>query len=215
MLLHDRTRRFRAGSRWWRVSIEQGIAFLIFSLVAAVTPGPSNVMLTATGALVGVARGLPCLLGVAAGMGLLIFSVALGLGQVILAHPAVVRWLNWLGAGFLLWLAWKIASSKPGNTRPEGRPVGFFGAALFQWINPKSWLVGGSAAGAYLQAAHGAVLQSVVLAALFLTAALPSGLIWLAFGASMHRLLLSERIARAFNVVMGASLAASVALILW
>jgi len=196
------------------VSLEQSIAFLIFSLVAAVTPGPSNVMLTATGALVGVVRGLPCLLGVAAGMGLLIFSVALGLGQVILAHPAIVRWLKRLGAGFLLWLAWKIANSKPNDARPEGKPVGFFGAALFQWINPKSWLVGGSAAGAYLQAAHGAVLQSVVLAMLFLAAALPSGLVWLIFGASMHRLLRSARVARVFNAVMGASLAGSVVLIL-
>ena len=173
-------------------------------------------MLTATGAVAGVVRGIPCLLGVAAGMGLLIFSVAMGVGFLVLGHPAILRVLNWLGAVFLLWLAWKIAISGSSAARAERKPVGFLGAALFQWINPKSWLVSTSAAGAYL---HGdvdsALLQSTIFAALFVAAALPSGFLWLAFGASMQRCLSSARAARIFNVVMGASLAASVGLILW
>lgn len=173
-------------------------------------------MLTATGAVAGVVRGIPCLLGVAAGMGLLIFSVAMGVGFLVLGHPAILRVLNWLGAVFLLWLAWKIAISGSSAARAERKPVGFLGAALFQWINPKSWLVSTSAAGAYL---HGdvdsALLQLTIFAALFVAAALPSGFLWLAFGASMQRCLSSARAARIFNVVMGASLAASVGLILW
>jgi threonine/homoserine/homoserine lactone efflux protein len=195
--------------------LEQSIAFFVFSVVAAITPGPSNIMLAAAGAIAGVVRGIPCLLGVAAGMGLLIFGVALGLGQIILGHAAILKAFNWLGAAFLLWLAWKISTSSPGTPNAGRKPVGFLGAALFQWINPKSWLVSGSAAGAYLQAdADGALLQSMSFAALFVLAALPSGFVWLAFGASMHRVLRSARAARIFNVVMGVSLAASVGLIL-
>jgi threonine/homoserine/homoserine lactone efflux protein len=198
------------------VTLEQSIAFLVFSVVAAITPGPSNVMLTATGAIVGVLRGLPCLIGVAVGMGLLMFGVALGLGHLVLGHAAVARALNGLGAAFLLWLSWKIATSGPGTAGADGKPVGFIEAALFQWINPKSWLVSGSATGAYLHAdADGALFPSIYLAALFVAAALPSGLVWLAFGASMHRILRSARAARLFNLIMGASLAASVGLILW
>jgi threonine/homoserine/homoserine lactone efflux protein len=198
------------------VTLEQSIAFLAFSLVAAITPGPSNIMLTATGALVGVVRGLPCLVGVAVGMGLLIFSVALGLGQLILGDAAILRALNWLGAAFLLWLAWKIATSGEGPAEAETKPVGLVGAALFQWVNPKSWLVSAGAAGTYLHTdADGALLQALAFAALFVSAALPSGLAWLAFGASMHRLLRSARAARIFNIVMGALLAASVGFILW
>ena len=143
------------------MTLEQGIAFFVFSIVAAITPGPSNLMLTAAGAIAGVVRGLPCLLGVAVGMGLLIFSVTMGLGQLILGQAAILRTLNWLGAAFLLFLAWKIAMSVPGTAGAERKPVGFVGAALFQWINPKSWLVSGSAAGAYLQAdADGALLHT-------------------------------------------------------
>jgi threonine/homoserine/homoserine lactone efflux protein len=198
------------------VTPEQSIAFFAFSVVAAVTPGPSNIMLTATGAAVGVMRGIPCLIGVAVGMGLLIFCVAMGLGHLVLGHAAALHALNWLGAAFLLWLSWKIATSGHDAKSAERKPVGLAGAALFQWVNPKSWLVGASAAGTYLQAdPDGALLQSLSFAALFVAAALPSGLAWLAFGASMNRFLRSARAARIFNIVMGAFLAASVALILW
>jgi threonine/homoserine/homoserine lactone efflux protein len=198
------------------VSLEQSTAFFVFSVVAAVTPGPSNIMLTATGAVAGVVRGIPCLLGVAAGMGLLIFSMAMGVGFLVLGHPAILRMLNWLGAAYLLWLAWRIALSGRSAASAEKKPVGFLGAALFQWINPKSWLVSSSAAGTYLHGdVDGALLQSTIFAALFVAAALPSGFLWLAFGASMQRCLSGARAARIFNVVMGASLAASVGLILW
>jgi len=205
-------------ARWCgaTVTAEQSIAFLIFAFVAAVTPGPSNLMLTATGAIAGIVRGLPCLAGVAAGMGLLIFSVAMGLGHLVLSHPIMLKVLNWLGAAFLLWLSWKIATAPPGGEGASKKPVGFVEAAVFQWVNPKSWLVGVSAAGAYLQAnAESALLQSIWFAALFVAAAVPSGLAWLVFGAAMQRFLRTPRAARIFNIAMGASLAASVVMILW
>jgi threonine/homoserine/homoserine lactone efflux protein len=198
------------------VTLEQGAAFLMFSVVAAITPGPSNVMLTAAGAGVGVLRGLPCLAGVSLGMCLLMFCVAAGLGGLVLDHAAVLQALNWIGAAFLLWLSWRIATASQGEKTAARNPVGFVAAAAFQWINPKAWLISSSAAAAYLQAgASGALPQAVSLAVLFVAAALPSGFVWLAFGAAMHRLLRSARAARIFNIIMGASLAASVVLILW
>src|SRR5437879_231968 len=124
---------------------EQAVAFLLFAVAAAGTPGPSNVLLTATGANVGVLRGLPSLLGVTIGMGVMMFVVAFGLGSVVLANPAVLRALNWIGAAFLLWLAWKIATAGRGDAAAGRKPVGFIGAAAFQWINPTSGLVGGRA----------------------------------------------------------------------
>jgi threonine/homoserine/homoserine lactone efflux protein len=197
------------------LSLEQSVAFLLFSLVAAITPGPSNIMLTATGAIVGVVRGLPCLLGVSLGMGALLFCIATGLGNLVLGRAGVLEALSWCGAAFLLWLAWKIATAPGGAAAPERKPVGFLAAALFQWVNPKAWLVSASAASVFLQAdAEGALRQASVFAALFVAAALPSGLVWLAFGASMQRLLRSARATRIFNIVMAVGLAASVALIL-
>jgi threonine/homoserine/homoserine lactone efflux protein len=195
---------------------EQTAAFLLFAVVAAVTPGPSNVMLTAAGANAGVLKGLPCLLGVTTGMGLMMFLVPLGLGGLLLQHPAALAAINWGGAAVLLWLSWKIATSGGRESVPERAPVGYVGAAVFQWVNPKSWLVTASAAATFLQAGAGSpVLQSAALGGLFVLAALPSGFVWLAFGATVQRLLRGERRRRAFNLVMGVLLALSIALIVW
>lgn len=194
---------------------EQAVAFLLFAVAAAGTPGPSNVLLTATGANVGVLRGLPCLLGVTIGMGVMMFVVAFGLGSVVLANPTVLRALNWIGAAFLLWLAWKIATAKGAAAAVGARPVGFTGAAAFQWVNPKSWLVCASAAGTYLHAGSGsASAQATALGGLFVLASLPCCFVWLAFGAGAQRLLRTPRARRLFNIAMAVLLAGSVVMIL-
>jgi threonine/homoserine/homoserine lactone efflux protein len=193
------------------VTREQVIAFLVFSVAAAGTPGPSNALLTATGANVGVVRGLPALFGVAAGMGTMMFVVAFGLGAVLLENPVVATVARWCGAAFLCWLAWKVATAGRAGPLGGGQPIGFVGAAAFQVVNPKSWLVCASAAATFLdQGAGGALVQSAALGLTFVLAALPSCFPWLAFGAILQRALRSERASRLFNVGMGALLAASV-----
>jgi threonine/homoserine/homoserine lactone efflux protein len=198
------------------MTTEQMVAFLLFAVVAAVTPGPSNVMLTATGANAGVLKGLPCLFGVTTGMGFMMFLVPLGLGSLVLANPLVLIALKWCGAAFLLWLAWKIATANRMETMPESNPIGYIRAATFQWVNPKSWLVSASAAGTFLHAGAGSpVVQSAFLCGLFFLAALPCCFVWLAFGATVQHVLHSTRRLRVFNITMAALLALSVALIIW
>ena len=197
------------------MTLDQSIAFLIFALVAAITPGPSNVMITATGAAAGMIRGVPCALGAATGMASLVFCAALGIGQLVLDHPVVLTVMNWTGAAFLLWLAWKIATAGRTSEVAATEPVGFVSAAMLQWINPKGWLVGVSAGGTYLHAtADNAIGQAATLGGLFFLAAFPSGLVWLVLGASVHRLLRDNRSAQFFNIAMGLALAASVVMIL-
>src|SRR5204863_7203762 len=171
-------------------------------------------MLTAAGANAGVLRGRPCLLGFMAGMGLLMFLVPLGLGSVVLQNPLVLKALHRGGAAVLLWLSWKIATARRIESTPGGNPVGFVGAAVFQWINPKSWLVSASAAGAFLSAEGGSpIVQSAYLGGLFIVGALPSCFVWLAFGATAQRFLTNPRRLRVFNVAMGLLLTLSIALI--
>lgn len=171
-------------------------------------------MLTAAGANAGVLKGLPCLFGVTTGMGLMMFLVPLGLGSLVLKNPLVLKALNWGGAAVLLWLSWKIATSGRIASTPEERPVGYLGAAAFQWVNPKSWLVSASAAGTFLSTEGGGpIVQSASLGGLFFLAALPSCFLWLAFGATVQRVLHSRRRLRVFNIVMGALLALSIAVI--
>jgi threonine/homoserine/homoserine lactone efflux protein len=193
------------------VTFEQGVAFVLFSIAAAGTPGPSNALLTATGANAGVLRGLPALLGVAVGMGLMMFVVAAGLGAVLLQSPVILTGVKWCGAAVLCWLAWKIATAGHASAAAGG-PIGFVGAAAFQWINPKSWLVCASAAATFLDPAGSALGQSAAFGLTFALASLPSCFPWLAFGAVLQRLLRSERARRVFNGAMGVLLAASVIL---
>jgi threonine/homoserine/homoserine lactone efflux protein len=194
--------------------LEQAIAFLLFAIVAAITPGPSNLILTSTGAAVGVRRGLPCLSGVATGMGLMMFLVAYGLSSLVLGNLYVLLGIKILGSCFLLWLAWTIATAGRGDKGSQRQFVGFWQAAVFQWVNPKSWLVSISAVGTYLQVTAGsALIQSIFFGLLFVAAALPCCLVWLAFGAAFQRSLDTERRMRLFNVAMGGLLAGSVLLI--
>jgi len=83
------------------MTAEQAIAFVLFAIVAAITPGPSNIILTSTGANVGALRRLPCLFGVAIWMGLMMFLVAFGLGSLVLEHTVIVHALKWGSVGVL------------------------------------------------------------------------------------------------------------------
>ena len=191
----------------------QALGFLAFAVVAAITPGPSTIILASTGANAGIRRGVPCLLGVTLGMGLMMFVVAFGLGSVVLDRPAVLTALTWGGAALLLWLAWKIATASRGGPKSSADPIGFRQAAALQWVNPKSWLVCASAAGTYLDSDSGSALgQSAAFSLLFVLAAIPSCFVWLAFGATIQRFLRTDRALRAFNIAMGATLAGSIAL---
>jgi threonine/homoserine/homoserine lactone efflux protein len=197
------------------MSLNQAEAFFLFALVAAVTPGPSNTLILATASTVGAHRGLPCVLGAAAGMSALLFCSTLGLGQLIVAQPMLVKAMNWCGAAFLLWVAWRIANADGPAAVSPTKPAGFLEAAAFQWVNPKGWLVAVSAAATYLQATpDSALLQALVFAALFFAAAFPSGLVWLSLGAALQTLLRNNGARRTFNIAMGIVMAASILMLL-
>jgi len=198
------------------VTTEHIVPFVMFAVVAAVTPGPSNIILASMGANVGVVRGLPCLFGVTFGMGFMLFLVSLGLGGVVLEHPIARNGLRWAGIGLLLWLSWKIATADRGDAGAVHDGVGFWQAAALQWVSPKSWLISTSAVGTYWQTeAAGTIVQSLWFGVVFVLASLPSCFVWLAFGATVQRFLRSERAARDFNIVMGVLLAGSLVLFIW
>lgn len=193
----------------------QVIAFVTFSAVVAGTPGPSNALLTAVGARVGVRRGLASLLGQVTGMGAMLFAITLGLGNVLLAHPLALEVLKWGGAAMLCWMAWKIATAAHAEGAANA-PAGFLGMAAFQWMNPKGWLISVAAIATFLDRRAGdALAQAAIFASLFMLAALPSCLPWLAFGAAFQRFLRSPRAWRIFTAAMAALLAASTIPLVW
>ncbi len=185
------------------------LALVVFCVVSSVTPGPNNLMLMASGVNYGVRRTLPHLLGVSFGFALMVALVGLGLDALFRFAPWAFSVMKYAGAAYLLWLAAKIARAgvvKDGAA--AGRPLGFLGAAAFQWINPKGWVIAVSALTAY--AASEDYATSVAVVALVYLACLPCSALWVVFGAAMRRFLANDRHARAFNWTMAALLVASI-----
>lgn len=118
------------------------VALYIMSMT--LTPGPNNVMLTASGANFGFRRTLPHMAGIVGGCFILFSSIALGLGVLFERFPAIQLGLRWLGSAYLLYLAWKIASAPPPNLKGSSHsiPLTFWQAAAFQFANPKAWIMG-------------------------------------------------------------------------
>jgi threonine/homoserine/homoserine lactone efflux protein len=191
------------------MSFEQLVAFTVFAIVTSITPGPNNVMLTATGANVGVRRGLPHVLGVSLGFALMVFLVAAGAGAAFIENATVMWWLRLVGIAVLLWLAWKIATAGRAGAAQRERPIGFFEAVAFQWVNPKAWLICASAVGSFLDASGSAIVQAALFGVIFVVAGMPCMFVWLGFGAAMQHFLRSDSALRTFNIAMGLLLAAT------
>ena len=186
------------------------LALIVFCIVSSVTPGPNNMMLMASGVNYGVRRTMPHLMGVAFGFALMVGLVGMGLDALFRLAPWAFVAMKYAGAAYLLWLALKIArSGAAAEGQAAGRPLGFFGAAAFQWINPKGWVMAVSALTAYAVSPDYA-FGVVVIALTYLIACFPCSALWVVFGAGMRRFLSDPGRARAFNWTMAALLAASI-----
>ena len=119
------------------------IAFVVFAVVMFFTPGPNNVMLLSSGLTFGFRRTLPHVAGVTFGFAFMIGAVGLGLGTVFIAYPVLQTILKYAGVAYLIYLAAVIAMSKPVEPdQQKGRgPMTFWGAAMFQWVNAKGWVM--------------------------------------------------------------------------
>ncbi|WP_211314187.1 LysE family translocator [Humitalea rosea] len=183
---------------------------LAFALSTTATPGPNNAMVMASGATWGLRLTVPHILGISLGFAAMMLALALGVGGVFRAAPWLYGVLRWLGAAYLLWLAWRIATARPGvaRGRSASRPFGFFQAAAFQWVNPKAWAIGVGAVVTFLGDA-GPLVQAFTLTGLFLAVTLPITIIWALMGVGAGRMLQSEGALVWFNRVLAVLLVAS------
>lgn len=194
------------------MSLEVVLAFCLFAFVASVTPGPNNLMLLASGMNYGFRASIPHILGVSSGFFGLVIAVGLGLGEVFTRYPQSYAAMKWVGAAYMLFLAWRIATA--GTPAPEtagetrGKPLGFLGAATFQLVNPKAWVMAAGAFTTYIPASPSATLV-VMIATLFATINVPCISGWAVFGARLSQWLREPGYARVFNRGMAAMLVIS------
>jgi threonine/homoserine/homoserine lactone efflux protein len=191
--------------------VDQILAILGFALVTAFTPGPNNTMLMISGANWGVAPSIPHMLGITIGFPIMVFAVGMGLGGVFEAYPVLHEILKYGSFLYLLYLAWKLARAGRHDTDGNrlGKPMSFLAAALFQWVNPKAWMMAVSAMALYVPAGSAILPAVLLLAAIFALTSLPSAATWCLFGTAISRFLDSDRRVAIFNAVMAALLVLS------
>jgi threonine/homoserine/homoserine lactone efflux protein len=186
------------------------IAFVLFAAVMFFTPGPNNIMLLSSGLTYGFSRTIPHIAGIAIGFAFMVGAVGLGLGTIFIAYPVLQTILKYAGTAYLVYLAAVIAMSGPvvsGQHNQRG-PMTFWGAAMFQWVNVKGWVmvIGTITAYAAIASFPWNILIQVVISLLMGTV---SCIAWALFGSALRPWLTSPRAVRAFNIVMAALLLAS------
>ena len=191
--------------------MEVYLAIFLFSLSAGITPGPNNIMLMTSGMNFGIKNSIPHVLGVCIGFPVMVILIGLGFSIIFDLYPILHEVIKVLGLAYLLYLSWLIASASPDTLESDkSKPFSFLQAALFQWVNPKAWVMATGAISAFTTLADDIHWQVLVIAGIFFIAAIISSISWLVFGRGIKQVLQSPKQQRLFNVSMALLLVASV-----
>jgi threonine/homoserine/homoserine lactone efflux protein len=179
------------------------IPLAIFAFVSSITPGPNNIMLTSSGLMFGFVRSIPHMLGITFGFGVLLALCAVGIGSLIVAAPALHVVLKVAGSAYLLYLAWQLRSMAfADDSGSDAKPMSFAGAAMFQFVNPKAWIMAVTGVSAFLPVVQPAWVAVGVFCLVFCAINLPCVSVWAGAGAALRRYLSQPAWQRLFCVTM-------------
>lgn len=174
-------------------------SFLVLAFVMSVTPGPNNLMVLCSSVRFGARRTLGHVFGASAGSAVMLLLVGLGLHQIFISFPQTQEIMKYSGAAYILYLSWKILMDTGEiQTEDASHPMGFTGAAFFQWINPKSWIMASVAISTCLPAAF-SFIDIALYTVLFAAVSFPCVGIWAWFGAMIKYYLNNKSLVRRFN----------------
>lgn len=175
----------------------------VFGATAVFSPGPNNVMLSASGVNFGFRRTVPHMMGINFGFAVMALAVGLGLGGVFESYPQVHVILKYLSIAYLVFLAWKIArAGEAKGQRVGAAPLTFLQAAAFQWVNPKAWSIAVGAIATFTTVGGDLLLEVGLISMIFLLVSFPSTSAWAFFGTVIARYLHNPRRLRLFNWLM-------------
>ena len=187
-------------------------ALILFTLASSITPGPNNTLILASGVNHGVKKSLPHFLGICVGFPLMVIAVGFGAGTVFKQLPILQIGLKIIGVCYLLYLAYKVATAPTKKMESENKkPFTFVQAALFQWVNPKAWIMAIGAVVTFSSVSGNYLVEVISIAMIFVLFGAPCTGLWLLFGASLKNLLSNPIRLRLFNIAMAALLVVSLA----
>lgn len=177
-------------------------ALVLFAFTTSITPGPNNMMLFTSGVNFGFRRTIPHMLGIGAGFLSLLLGVGLGLGALLHTVPLLYRVLKFAGGAYLLWIAWKIGSSRSlSEGKTSAAPMSFLSAAAFQWINPKAWVMAVTAMATYTNPEL-YFISVLIVGFAFALVNVPSVSTWAGFGSALRDWLSVPVRLKWFNITM-------------
>ena len=189
------------------------LAIVTFAFVSSITPGPNNLMLWASGMNYGFRRTLPHMIGVNLGFMSLLAASALGHGALIQSVPWISPLLWIVGSLYLTYLAYRVATAGEAKEGTTSKPFTFWEAAAFQYVNPKAWVMGLTAASTFVPASLPLVRSSLLMVGTFGLVNLPSITAWAAGGTAMNRFMTNDKRRRIVNGILGLLLIYTVYLI--
>jgi threonine/homoserine/homoserine lactone efflux protein len=194
------------------------LSLILFTVSTCGSPGPNNLMVMSSGANYGIRRSLPHMIGINIGFPVMVILVGLGIGGILHRFPVLLDILRPVGVAYLLYLAYRIVSSPTGGgvardgagEVPRRKPLTVIQAALFQFVNPKAWVMIVGALVTYETGTGGSLTEIFVISLIFFVFGTPCTAAWMWFGAYLKRILTRPSLLRTFNVAMGALLVVSV-----
>jgi threonine/homoserine/homoserine lactone efflux protein len=185
------------------------VPLILFVLSTSITPGPNNTLILASGVNYGIKRSLPHLLGIATGFPLMVVAVGLGVGGLFQQFPMLQTVLKIVGTLYLLYLAYKVAMAPTKDIEiTKAKPFTFLQALLFQWVNPKAWMMAISGVTTFTTIAH-YFIDVISVASAFVLFGAPCTALWMVCGASLRNILHNPTYRRVFNISMALLLVAS------
>ena len=168
-------------------------AISVYYFVMYATPGPNNSILTASGIKFGFIRSIPNIIGISSGHGLQLALVCFGLGSLFSQFPILLEVLKYIGACYLLYLAWKMFGSlNISRTEEKSSSLKYYEAILFQFVNPKAWVICITAVSLFYPENVNLIIGTLFLVIMSTIINLPSISMW-AFGGSIIRRYLSNK----------------------
>ena len=168
-------------------------------------------MILASGLNFGIRASMAHLLGISFGFPLMIIIIGFGFGAVFEAYPLLHEIIKIIGITYLLYLAWRIATTRVQREADKpSKPFSFLQSALYQWVNPKGWIMGSSALATFTSLEGNFFLQVAMVALTFFVVSFPGAGSWLLFGAGLQKYLTQPKYLRVFNVSMAVLLVASI-----
>ncbi|MBT5441090.1 MAG: LysE family translocator [Candidatus Marinimicrobia bacterium] len=182
----------------------------LFWFVAAYTPGPNNVVASYSGFNFGIKKTIPHILGTTLGFTSLVLLLTIGLINVFKLFPIIQIVIRYLGTVFLIYLAYKIASSTASDEIKKENPVRFIETFLFQYLNPKGVMVAIIVVSTYVELGENYLnyaTQVVALAFLFSSTSIT---LWTFIGKFLRKFATNDKFIKYFNYAMSMLLLLSI-----